>query len=685
MALHQWEHDLERWDNCIEPNDGLENSDNEQEFDYNTVDEETALREAGNMLVYLKVSNRLNAREACTLCFWLSKAGLGGLVRELAVHPKRPPSQYSKHFDIVIRRDDPGDTDLYEIQVPLTRRSDAARVVETVPMWTPFEAAEEEIASTLDIEHRLREWIRDQAPPRYHEHVVVREAAPETPVYPYALYVDGVKFSRTDGAIGFWLCNLVTHLRQLIMTQRKTELCSCGCRGWCTIYSIMCALAWSFNAMAAGMCPGSRHDHKPWRPLDHIRQAVAGCQMSWRAAIMYVKIDMMEFVTTFGFPSWMTAVAPCPFCHCTLDNWSAIAGISPLSLPWALRTFEDYQQACRRCERWVLVDTDHKFRRIRGSLQYDKTKDGGRGRVLGGDIPEYNLQKEDRLEPNAAMPDVAEYDTMTPGPNSWVLFWRRSMESSVRRRNPMFSEFTSITPESVFVEDWLHMNSLGIYKYWINPFLHTLFDANIFDIARGPVEAYIAVCVNRLRELLWAWYSSEAAAGRIHARMQDFPVSIVGLTRDSTLGTWGAETNGLLLFCGELLSRYGGRLAADVRVHMELGMSSILAIHKIITTYKTGRLPNDQIQCFADNWKIHLRAMRSLQIGFKPKHHAMAHCIFKLMTHGAPHVWSNWVDESENKLLSNMALAAHRLVWARRILVDHRMIFGVRRSQRPRR
>jgi len=681
-TLHRWEQDLQSWEDGFAVEGA--HSDTEHDFDYDAVDQQTALREAGDMLVQLKVSNRLNAREVCTLCFWLSKAGLGGLVRALSQHPKRPSGQYSKHFDLIVRREDPGDSDLYEIDLPLSRRTDAERVVETTPMFTPFEAVEEEVSNTPGIEQCLCDWIRDKAPPRYHEHVVVRETRPGVPVYPYALYVDGVKFSRTDGAIGFWLCSLVTGLRQLLFVQRKTELCACGCRGWCTMYNIMRALAWSFRCMASGVCPESRHDHKPWRPSDHARQAVAGVALDWRAAVMYIKIDMMEFVTTFGFASWSTGIAPCPFCDCTLDNWNTIAGISPGCLPWGLRDFDNYLRACQRCERWLLVDTMDMFRKIRASLQYDKSKDGGRGRVLGKSFPEYNLLKDDRLEPTEVMPDVAAFDTMTPGPNTWVCFWRRALESSVRRRNPLFSDAIGLTHDVVFVEDWLHMCSLGIYKYWITPFLHTFFDANIFDVQRGPVEAYITLCVHRLREMLFAWYASEAEAGRIHARMQDFPVGIVGLARDSVLGTWGAETNGLLLFCGELLSRYGDRLSADLRPAMKSGMSSIIEIHNIITTFKTGCLPPDKMQAFTDNWKIHLRAMRTLNIEFRPKHHAMAHCIFKLITHGAPHVWSNWVDESENKLLSNMALASHRLVWARRILIDHRMTYGVRRKRQRR-
>lgn len=90
MPPCQWEQELDSWENNCVPDADPEHSDEEQQFDYNAVDEDTALCESANMLILLKVSNRLNAREVCTLVFWRSKAGLGGLVRDLAVHPQRP-------------------------------------------------------------------------------------------------------------------------------------------------------------------------------------------------------------------------------------------------------------------------------------------------------------------------------------------------------------------------------------------------------------------------------------------------------------------------------------------------------------------------------------------------------------------------------------------------------------------
>ena len=62
-------------------------------------------------------------------------------------------------------------------------------------------------------------------------------------------------------------------------------------------------------------------------------------------------------------------------------------------------------------------------------------------------------------------------------------------------------------------------------------------------------------------------------------------------------------------------------------------------------------------QEFADAAKMHLHAVHDLGIGFKPKHHEIAHAVKKLLHFGTPALWGNWREESENKDLKTMAQA----------------------------
>ena len=196
----------------------------------------------------------------------------------------------------------------------------------------------------------------------------------------------------------------------------------------------------------------------------------------------------MEFVTTFGFPSWKTIEHPCPLCWCTRRDWDRIAGLSPLSLPWASKTWADYVSACRSCERWVVVATLAQLYRLRAALFYDKRKGthASRGRALRVALPELQLLAGDRLEPHPSMPDVGVIDHCTVPIE--LLFWRPSCESMTRHRNPLFDEDLGITPEETFVPDWLHCFSLGVYQRIISWVWHKLFEMNVFDVSSWRIS-----------------------------------------------------------------------------------------------------------------------------------------------------------------------------------------------------
>ena len=67
-----------------------------------------------------------------------------------------------------------------------------------------------------DKPERLAEAIAaDSLPPSYFDSEVITEAPPGTPVYPVAIYVDGVGYSETDTVVGFWIVDIHPHERAL--------------------------------------------------------------------------------------------------------------------------------------------------------------------------------------------------------------------------------------------------------------------------------------------------------------------------------------------------------------------------------------------------------------------------------------------------------------------------------------
>eukprot|EP00974_Lingulodinium_polyedra_P056948 5478095-Lingulodinium_polyedra.AAC.1 len=66
-----------------------------------------------------------------------------------------------------------------------------------------------------------------------------QDAAPGERVWPIAVFCDKVPFQHRDSALVFYFYNLVTGVRHLSIVLRTSEMCDCGCHGWCSLYPVM--------------------------------------------------------------------------------------------------------------------------------------------------------------------------------------------------------------------------------------------------------------------------------------------------------------------------------------------------------------------------------------------------------------------------------------------------------------
>ncbi len=123
-------------------------------------------------------------------------------------------------------------------------------------------------------------------------------------------------------------------------------------------------------------------------------------------------------------------------CHCTTDTLYELAGYTPVSMPFADKSFGDFNEACSRCEINLVLNKDQRTK-VRAALVFDRRKDGNHGRCLVLDFDDLGLKKGDRLEPTPAMPDVMAFDTREP-PVA-CCFWRASTDTLARHRNPLFA------------------------------------------------------------------------------------------------------------------------------------------------------------------------------------------------------------------------------------------------------
>eukprot|EP00969_Alexandrium_andersonii_P139449 6169053-Alexandrium_andersonii.AAC.1 len=150
--------------------------------------------------------------------------------------------------------------------------------------------------------------------PAYEQHPAVTEAPPGVPVLPLAVYVDGVPFLKKESLIGVYLHNMTSGRRHLVTALRKSYMCKCGCKGWCTLFPVFQFMNWSLRACRAGVHPAAKWNGESWASSDGFRSWSAGQPLSARSALVHIKGDWAEYAHTLGFPTWSSVRYPCPFC-----------------------------------------------------------------------------------------------------------------------------------------------------------------------------------------------------------------------------------------------------------------------------------------------------------------------------------------------------------------------------------
>ena len=156
----------------------------------------------------------LSARAVCTLAHYATEAGAKGFVTKLAFNPGASSGHFQRHLDSVLSFGDEAKL-LYQLQVPGHNRHSMGRVVHTLHALPLHEELAREVAESPGLEEQLATSVRDNHwPPIYYEHPVVREN-PGDVVYPLALYLDGVGYSKVDTVLGITITNLLTGKRLL--------------------------------------------------------------------------------------------------------------------------------------------------------------------------------------------------------------------------------------------------------------------------------------------------------------------------------------------------------------------------------------------------------------------------------------------------------------------------------------
>ena len=585
-----WERRSFAWEGTATDSDTDDEDDSSVPVDQ--LPPEVAGEELANYIIDLKNRGVLNATQGCILCFWATQAKAAGeLIKKLAKQPQPQDSNvqtgaYSRHWDTVLREKPADARDWYELETPMYLRAGGGRSVIKMATLPVHEVLNEEIQGDKSLPARLEEAKRNGMLPK--SYFDKAEAMGDTgePIYPLAFYSDGVKYSRTNNVLGMYVYNVLTGRRWLIAAFRKAELCKCGCRHWCSIYAMWVWLHWALAACFAGRFPSTRHDGSPFHNLgsDESRSLLAGQRLGWRGVVLFCKGDWAEVAASYGYWTWSSHSHPCFLCWARNDTFLKFDGLGPLRFPLPLKTFLEYQEACRKCE-IVITLSEPQLRAVKACVIFPKKKQGQvTGCVLSQDISGTPLRKNDRLEPSRYLSDVFQLKHCEPG--CTLLFWRSSCEGLTHHRCPLWDSDILLTPDALQI-DWLHALSLGVFQDFCGHFIQHMFSANVWCMpTTGDAAQKMATPI--IEEDLFAWYKEERRLKQLHTAVQRLDYTFFGTKKKPKCALHGSETNGFLCYLVSFADR------KNLSSTLPNGESWVRLGHCLVRIYKICRIqPQD--------------------------------------------------------------------------------------------
>ena len=696
MPTNRWESDVSSSDSPeVAASTWESDSDSDDSFDGNISDDDGELDvpdleyesdsdddappispvdELITFLIELVLVRALNARQFCVIMYWIGRCGVEKC-KKFGLQPGRQSGKYNRKVKRAVGLGGAKGS-YYVLPTPFHSKQSMLRGIRPLPVAVPHEQIMEDIAH--DTLSKLNESVENGTLPKcYYENPIVK-ANPFERILPLVLYLDGLPYSQLDSVIGFWLCNYITGKRYLIGVLRKRCLCKCGCRGWCSLAPIFAFLAWSLIAMSLKTFPDFRHDGSA---LDPTRLQLAGSVMAIRAILMYIKGDWAEYAQSLGFPTWQSNVRPCFLCNAVGDLMCLHSGAGLHNWPPELRENEDddYYESCDRCEiHIVLARCTLTLLLNVGKLWQDKRADGNKGRCLSADVPSLGLRRGDRLEPSVAVMDVFALERIVSFPFP-IVFWRSSMETVCRHRNPIFIRELGLSPYKVLTIDLLHCLFLSILNAFCQYVILFLLECGTWGPYGSETQRETSILI--FKAALFQWYKDRHKLDSKEnlTRLSDFTKSMLGEDDGGKLKTKGAETWGVLLFLVDTLVARAARLPAEGGILCE----SAIIIMELVTLFDTrGVNLTDAEQCLAwSKYKRFLTLTHAYSFPI-PKRHLFLHLLRRLWWFGNPRYYATWHDEALNKLLKSCCRQVSQITFEKTVVENVQRILDLQKRRR---
>ena len=350
-------------------------------------------------LIGLYVSKALSAVELCTLCHNIVLA-TPDAVADLALRPGITSlGNYNAHVRLILGAE-LGLADLSYVEAPMSDSHSGLRVIGSIPYIPPSEWFHERLVGDQVGHHDvdMASPLPNLPPtvilgwtPLQDSHPVVVAARAKgvhaSRIRRGGLYMDAAGFTKHEGFEGLFFNDLETGKRGLCAVVRKSELCNCGRRGFCTLWPLHEAVRHDLEWAGKGIWAPCRYDNTPL-PRDGIRDQRAGLPMSLYVACTELRADWPGFSLPLGFRACNHKYHPCPLCHCTKETMGLIEGVAlDGSGPWLPYTHDEYLAEVGECCIKVHVATPADQQAIMDApLDFDSSDKGYLGRVLYDDV-----------------------------------------------------------------------------------------------------------------------------------------------------------------------------------------------------------------------------------------------------------------------------------------------------------
>ena len=469
---------------------------------------------------------------------------------------------------------------------------------------------------------------------------------------PIGYFSDGVPHSKKDSFFAFYWSNGLTGQRFLICSLRKSDLCKCGCKGFCTLGAVLRMIAWSFNVVAEGVYPAMRHDGKPF--ADEVRAAQRGEPIAdgYCGALVEMRADLEEFSNSCGFKRSTAVDRPCFCCKCSRETLFDFPANIESSL-WEKVDGEAYDAQVRQHIRKCWVTTTAELEALVGALGVDGRANAPAGLVTRAAYPPLNLPRGARLLEFGELVDI--HDVASLEVPVELFFFDTQGDSGLNFVCPLF-EVEGFSIEALHL-DVMHCMDLGITQLLIGKIFMTLVKNNFAKSLAPHAEVRLSDNMKFLRKRIRKYYGEQSRSRREMNAIGRLTYPMLSKPALPKLKAKAAETRNLLPLC-PLICRENMGCLGERAEYLVAAADELVKVYEVMQD-EPRRMTPDGLRALRQAMTRHLSFWQHAGGHLVPKHHYSWHLVERAGEAGNPRWYWCYADEGENRTMSRVAGSLH--------------------------